>query len=147
VNFLSYVIAVLAGSASPVQAGASSQLNKDLASPMWAALCVYASGLAGVLLFQLVLREAWPAHKLIAGAHWWAWTGGILSIALTMTGLTLAHKMGSGLYTGLTLTASLLTSVLLDHFGLMGFKQHPVTGMRGLGAGLLIAGIWLIAKF
>jgi transporter family-2 protein len=137
----------MAGSASPVQAGASSQLNKDLASPMWAALCVYASGLAGVLLVQLILREAWPAHKLISGAHWWAWTGGILSIALTMTGLTLAHKMGSGLYTGLTLTASLLTSVLLDHFGLMGFKQHPVTGMRGLGAGLLIAGIWIIAKF
>jgi transporter family-2 protein len=147
VSFLSYVIAILAGSASPVQAGASSQLNKDLASPMWAALCVYTSGLAGVLLVQLVVREAWPAHKLIAGAHGWAWAGGILSIALTMTGLTLAHKMGSGLYTGLTLTASLLTSVLLDHFGLMGFKQHPVTGMRGLGAGLLIAGIWLIAKF
>jgi transporter family-2 protein len=110
VNFISYVIAALAGSASPVQAGASSQLNKDLASPIWAALCVYASGLAGVLVVQLILREVWPAHKLIAGVHWWAWIGGILSIALTMTGLTLAHKMGSGLYTGLTLTAS--TNVL-----------------------------------
>ena len=64
-----------------------------------------------------------------------------------MTGLTLAHKMGSGLYTGLTLTASLLTSVLLDQFGLMGFERHPVTALRGLGAGLMIAGIWLIARF
>ena len=33
-----------------------------------------------------------------------------------MTGLTLAHKMGSGLYTGLTLTSSLITSVLLNHY-------------------------------
>jgi transporter family-2 protein len=64
-----------------------------------------------------------------------------------MTGLTLAHKLGSGLYTGLTLTSSLLTSVLLDHFGLMGFEHHPVTGMRGLGAALMITGIWLIARF
>jgi transporter family-2 protein len=147
VNLFSYLIAVLAGSASPVQAGASAQLNKDLASPIWAALCVYASGLAGVVIVQLILREAWPAPRLMGGAHWWAWTGGILSIALTMTGLTLAHKMGSGLYTGLTLTASLLTSVLLDQFGLMGFDRHPVTALRGLGAGLMIAGIWLIAKF
>jgi transporter family-2 protein len=146
-NLLSYVIATLAGSASPIQAGASSQLNKDLASPLWAAVCVYASGLAGILLLQLILREAWPAQKLIAGVHWWAWTGGILSIALTMTGLTLAHKMGSGLYTGLTLTTSLLTSVLLDHFGLMGFEPRPATSMRGLGAAFMITGIWLIAKF
>ena len=66
-----------------------------------------------------------------------------------MTGLTLAHKMDSGPYTSLTLTASLLTSVLVCYrpFRAHGFKQHPVTGMRGLGAGLLVAGIWLIAKF
>ncbi len=145
-NFLSYIIATLAGTISPFQAGASSQLNKDLASPFWAAFCVYASGLAAVLLAQLVLREAWPAQSLIAQTHWWAWTGGILSIALTITGLTLAHKLGSGLYTGLTLTASLLTSVILDHFGLMGFERHPVSGMRGIGAGMLAAGIWIIAK-
>jgi uncharacterized membrane protein YdcZ (DUF606 family) len=43
VNIFSYVIAVLAGSVSPVQAGASAQLNKVSR----AALCVYASGLAG----------------------------------------------------------------------------------------------------
>lgn len=146
-NILSYLIATLAGSASPVQAGASAQLNKDLASPVWAALCVYASGLAGVLLVQLILREAWPGQRQFIGTHWWAWTGGLLSIALTMTGLSLAHKMGSGLYTGLTLTASVLTSVLLDHFGLMGFERHPVSSLRGLGAALMVTGVWLIAKF
>jgi transporter family-2 protein len=63
-----------------------------------------------------------------------------------MTGLTLAHKMGSGLYTGLTLTASLLASVILDHSGLMGFERHPVTGMRGVGAALMITEICPIAK-
>jgi len=146
-NLLSYVFAALAGLTSPVQSGASSQLNKDLGSPLWTALWVYASGLAGVLIVQLIIRETWPAQKLISGTHWWAWTGGLLSIGLTMTGLTLAHKLGSGLYTGLSLTASLLTSVLLDHFGLMGFEPHRVTAMRGVGAALMIAGIWLIAKF
>jgi bacterial/archaeal transporter family-2 protein len=54
--------------------------------------------------------------------------------------------LGSGLYTGITLTASLLTSILLDKFGLMGFKPHPLSSLRMTGAGLLVAGIWLIAK-
>jgi transporter family-2 protein len=70
---------------------------------------------------------------------WWARSGGLLSIGLTLTGLTLAQKLGSGLYTGLTLTASLLASIALDHFGLAGFKPHSVTSLRGAGAGLLVA--------
>jgi bacterial/archaeal transporter family-2 protein len=148
VNILSYIFAFLAGSASPVQAGASSQLNKGLASPIWSALFVYASGLAGVLLVQLVLRQAWPREKFWgSGLPWWVWTGGILSIASTLSGLTLAQKMGSGMFTGLSLTASLLTSIVLDQFGLMGFKPHPLSSLRATGAGLMIAGIWLIAKF
>jgi transporter family-2 protein len=148
VNILSYVFAFLAGSASPVQAGASSELNKGLASPIWSALFVYASGLVGVVLVQLVLRQAWPGQRLgISGLPWWVWTGGVLSIASTLSGLTLAQKMGSGLFTGLSLTSSLLASIVLDQFGLMGFTQHPLSPLRMTGAGLMIAGIWLIAKF
>jgi transporter family-2 protein len=83
----------------------------------------------------------------ISGLPWWVWTGGILSIASTLSGLTLAQKMGSGLFTGLSLTSSLLASIVLDQFGLMGFTQHPLSPLRMTGAGLMIAGIWLIAKF
>jgi transporter family-2 protein len=145
-NFPSYIFAAAAGSANPVQAGASSQLNKGLGTPIWATLFVYASGLAGVLLVQLIVREAWP--KPFGGSElpWWVWTGGILSIASTLTGLTLAQKMGSGVFTGISLTASLLTSIVLDQFGLMGFKAHPITSLRAVGAGCLCAGIWMIAK-
>jgi transporter family-2 protein len=147
VSILSYVFAFLAGSASPVQAGASSQLNKGIASPIWAALFVYATGLAGVLLVQLIVRQAWPGQRFFGALPWWVWTGGIISIASTLSGLILAQKMGSGMFTGLSLTASLLTSIVLDQFGLMGFKPHPVSSLRLTGAGLMVTGIWLIAKF
>jgi transporter family-2 protein len=146
VNILWYLIALVAGSANPMQAGASAQLNKGLASPIWAACAVYASGLAGIVLIQLLTRHAWPGDRMGA-VPWWAWTGGLLSIGSTLTGLTLAQRMGSGLFTGLSLTASLLTSVLLDHYGLMGFRQHSLSPLRATGAGLLVAGIWLIARF
>lgn len=147
-NILSYIFAIAAGSANPVQAGANAQLNKGLESPVWAALFVYASGLAGVLVIQLIVRQTWPAVQFgNNNLPWWAWAGGLLSIASTVAGLTLAQKMGSGVFTGISLTASLLTSVVLDQFGLVGFKPHPVSPLRMAGSGLLIAGIWLIAKF
>jgi transporter family-2 protein len=146
VNILSYLFAIVAGSANPAQAGANAQLNKGLASPVWSALFVYASGLLGVLLLQMILRQAWPGGRF-GSIPWWAWVGGFLSIGSTMAGLMLAQKMGSGVFTGLSLTASLVTSIVLDQFGLLGFKPHPVSPLRLAGAGLMISGIWLIAKF
>lgn len=146
-SILSYFFAIVAGSANPVQAGANAQLNKGLASPVWAAVFVYSSGLAGVLVIQLLLREAWPAARFSSGnLPWWAWAGGLLSIGSTVAGLTLAQKMGSGVFTGLSLTASLVTSILLDQFGLVGFKPHTASPLRILGSGLMIAGVWLIAR-
>jgi transporter family-2 protein len=148
VSFFSYLFAIAAGSANPVQAGANAQLNKGLSSPVWSALFVYASGLAGVLLLQLIVRGAWPGIRPgSANLPWWAWTGGPISIASTIAGLTLAQKMGSGVFTGLSLTASLLMSIVLDQFGLIGFKAHPISPLRAGGSVLMIAGIWLIAKF
>ena len=146
VNIVSYLLTIAAGAANPVQAGANAQLNKSLASPLWAALFVYVSGLAGVLIIQLVMRQAWPGNRLASGLPWWAWSGGLLSIASTLTGLTLAQKLGSGLFTGMTLTASMLMSITLDKFGLVGFEPHPLSALRLTGAGFLVAGIWMIAK-
>ncbi len=145
-NFLTFLFAIAAGTANPVQAGANAELNKDLASPVWSALFVYVSGVAGVLLIQLFVRQAWPSQKF-PDVPWWGWMGGLLSIASTVSGLALAHKLGSGIFTGLSLTASLATSVALDHFGLIGFKQHAASPMRLTGCGLMVVGMWLIAKF
>jgi hypothetical protein len=50
--------------------------------------------------------------------------GGFISLAPTIAGLTLAQKMGSGVFTGLTVTTGVVISILFDHFALMGFK-HP----------------------
>jgi transporter family-2 protein len=146
VNFFSYLFAIAAGSANPVQAGANAQLNKSLANPVWAAVIVYASGLAGMVLVQAVVRQAWPGAR-VGDVPWWAWLGGLLSIGSTVAGLTLAQKMGSGVFTGLSLTASLVMSVALDQFGWVGFKEHPASWPRLAGTGLMVAGIWLIAKF
>ncbi len=146
-NVLSYLFAAAAGAANPAQAGANAQLNKGLAAPVWTAAFVYASGLAFVLFLELLLREVWPGNRLASdGLRWWAWTGGILSIGSTMAGLTLAQKMGSGTFTGVSLTAALLSSIVLDQFGWMGFRPHPVNALRIAGAGLMISGIWMVAK-
>lgn len=146
-NWISYLLATAAGAANPAQAGANAELRKTLQDPVWTTIIVYLSGLAGILLIQLAIRTAAPGQDKIHATPWWAWTGGIVSIASTMAGLTFAQKMGSGVFTGISVTASLAMSILLDNFGWMGFKPHPASLTRIGGSVLMIVGLWLVAKF
>jgi bacterial/archaeal transporter family-2 protein len=147
VNWLIYLAAIAAGAANPGQAGANSELRRTIEQPLVAAIWVYLSGLASILFIQFILRQGWPTSDKIAHTPWWAWTGGLISIASTMAGISLAQRLGSGVFTGLSVTASLAISIILDHFGWIGFKVHPASWPRVLGCGLMVLGLWLVAKF
>lgn len=146
-TWIAYLLALASGAANPLQSGTNAQLNKQLGSPVWAGIAVYLTGLLGLLLVQLFLREHLPSASRIHSTSWWAWFGGFVSIFATMAGLTLAQRLGSGIFTGLTLTASILTSVILDHLGWVGFQQHTATPLRLLGCSLLVASVWLVVRF
>jgi transporter family-2 protein len=147
VQWLAFVFALISGGANPFQSGTNAQLRTSLGQPLWTTAWVYASGLIGVLLVQTFVREPMPLAADATHAPWWAWVGGAISIVATFGGLTLAQKLGSGVFTGLSLTASLLVSIVLDHFGLIGFKQHTASPLRLLGAALMVGGVWLVSRF
>ena len=106
---------------------------------------MYATGLAGMLAVQAFVREPLPSAQA-GSVSWWAWSGGLISIGSTIAGLLLVQKLGSGIFTCLSLTASLLVSVLLDQFGLLGLKPHAASSGRLIGCALLVAGVWLVNR-
>lgn len=144
---LAILFALLAGAANPFQAGTNAELKTQLAQPLWATLWVYLSGLMGVLLVQAFVRQPLPSGPQAHAAPWWAWTGGLISIIATFAGLMLAQKLGSGIFTGISITASVVVSLLVDHFGLLGVRHHAASPMRLAGGVLMIAGIWMITKY
>ena len=146
-NPLFYLFVALGGMFNTVQSGANAQLRKSLNQPVLSGAVVYATGLAGLLVLLLFAHPVKPAADRLAQTPWWAWAGGVLSIGSTMAGLMLSRKMGSAVFTSLSLTTALVTSVLLDHFGWVGFEVHRANPLRVVGCGLMITGILLIAKF
>ena len=143
--WLSFLVAILSGVANPFQAVTNAQLNKQLQAPVWTGVLVYLTGLLGMLVVQAFVRQPLPIAN--AGhVSWWAWTGGLISILSTVAGLLLVQRLGSGIFTGLSITASLVVSVVLDQFGWMGLRHHPATPGRLIGCALLIAGVWLVSQ-
>jgi bacterial/archaeal transporter family-2 protein len=146
-GWLLYLFVVAAGSFSAIQAGANAQLRKSLDQPLLAALWVYSSALIALLIALPFTRLPGFAQSKAAEVPWWAWLGGLLSIMSTMAGLMLAEKMGSMFFTATTVTCSMVCSVLLDHFGWVGFEVHRVNPWRLVGCALLLAGLFLVSKF
>jgi transporter family-2 protein len=59
----------------------------------------------------------------------------------------LAPRLGAGELIGLVVAGQLIFSVLLDHFGWIGFAQHPASMTRLAGCALMVIGVFLIAEF
>mgnify|MGYP000880161719 CR=1 FL=1 len=50
------------------------------------------------------------------------------------------------LFSTLFMMQVLVASLLVDHFGVLGFPQQSITLTKLLGAGLLFAGVLLVAR-
>ena len=146
-QWIAIVFALVAGAANPFQAGTNAALKTQLTQPLWATLWVYATGLLGVLLVQAFVRQPLPSASQASSAPWWAWMGGLISIVATFAGLMLAQKLGSGIFTCISITASIVVSIGVDHYGLLGVKQHSASPMRMAGGLLMVVGVWMVSKF
>lgn len=143
-----YGFVLMAGIANAVQAGLNGALSKGLAQSLTAGLVVAAGTATCILTVGLISGHlTWPTADQVSHMPWWAWFGGILGGGIILAQFVVAQKIGAAPFLGLLVTAGVVTSVVLDHFGLIGFEQHTANGWR-LGGGLLmIAGVTLVAVF
>ena len=55
-------------------------------------------------------------------------------------------RIGALLLLSLTVAGQMVASIVVDHYGLLGFPQQPATLLRLLGVAFLVAGIVLVSR-
>ena len=146
-SWLAWGFALVAGALITVQAGANSQLKQSFEAPMPALLVNYVLGFGAVLAYALAARVSWPAVGKMAGVPWWAWVGGLAGAVYGVAAIMLANRLGAATLMALVVAGQLVCSVLLDHFGWIGFEVHPAGWGRIIGCLLMLVGFALIARF
>jgi bacterial/archaeal transporter family-2 protein len=73
-----------------------------------------------------------------------AWAGGIFGAIFIATSVIMIPRLGVATVITFVLVGQILSSLLFDHFGLLGAPQHQITFVRLLGAACLIAGAVMI---
>jgi transporter family-2 protein len=136
-------LAVAAGILLAVQSGVNAALGKALDQPLLAALGSFTIGGTALLLTCIGLRLPLPTREQLS-APWWVWTGGLLGAFFVVGQAMLPPRLGLTVYLVLVIAGQLVTALVLDHFGMIGLKEQPITAWRLLGVVFLVAAVALI---
>ena len=138
---------VLGGALQTCGAAMNNQLYKHMINA-WLASAISAAVVAFFFVLAFVVKpRPLPTAQDAASMPWWAVVGGLVGAVQVYAGLTLVHRVGAATFMGLTVTAALVMSLVIDHFGWLRVEPHPITPGRAIGGVLLVCGVALIAKF
>ena len=138
---------ILGGALQACGAAMNGQLYKSLLNPWLASAVSFALITFFFAAAFLIMPHPLPTPGNLASMPWWAPMGGLVGAVQVYAGLTQVNKIGAGPFMGLTVTAALLASLLIDHFSWFHMDHHPLNVWRALGGILLVSGVTLITRF
>ena len=138
------LFALAAGAMLPIQFGINAQLATWVGSSVRAALVSFVVGALSLFVVALAVARDWPAADRLSGAPWWVWIGGALGAFYVLGSIVTAPRLGAVTLFAMILAGQALVSLAVDHFGWIGFEEHPVSALRLAGVALLAAGVALV---
>lgn len=141
-----YIIALVAGSFLPIQAGLNAKLGRAIENPVYASMLSFITGAMAVAIFILFTRQpvAWAGIKT---APSYVWLAGALG-AFYVTAIIFAFpRIGPALTFGLVIAGQMISSIVLDHFKILVAEIHSINIYRIIGMLLIVAGVVIIRKF
>jgi transporter family-2 protein len=136
------LFAFLVGAGLVIQVGLNMAVSRALGGAAMGALVNFIVGTLALITLLLFLRQPLPGREALAGVPAWAWFGGLFGAAYVALATFAGPRLGALLLLALTVAGQMVASVIVDHYGLLGFQQQPVTSLR---IAFLVVGVWLVA--
>ncbi|MDG6080253.1 EamA-like transporter family protein [Erythrobacter litoralis] len=149
-QYLAIPFIILAGILNSVQTGANTTVERTIGSVGISLAIIgfvtFLTGAVAAIGGQALADERMPRIADLASLPWWAWLGGAMGAFYVASMLLFASQVGAAVFMALSVTAAVITSLVMDHFGLLGFEVKPANIGRIVGATAMIGGVALIAK-
>jgi transporter family-2 protein len=144
-GYLAFAFA--AGAMLPIQFGINAQLAHWIESPVRAALVSFVVGGLALGIVTLALYRHLPPAAKLGAAPWWVWLGGLFGAFYVLGSVVAAPRLGAVTLVALILAGQAASSLLVDHFGWVGFEEQPISVGRIAGLILLAVGVALVRVF
>jgi bacterial/archaeal transporter family-2 protein len=141
------LLAFAAGAMLPLQAGINAELAGWLDSPLRAAFVSFLLGTLLLVVAAALVFRPLPAWGRMGAAPWWVWVGGALGAFYVAAVIVSAPPLGAATLIALVVAGQALASLVVDHFGWVGFEPEPISAGRIAGMILVVAGVTLVRFF
>jgi len=141
------LLAFAAGVMLPLQAGINAELAEWLHSPVRAAFVSFLVGTLLLLPAAALVFKPLPSWGRLGAAPWWVWVGGALGAFYVAAAVVSAPKLGAATLIALVVGGQALASLLVDHFGWVGFEPKHISAGRVIGMALVGCGVVLVRIF
>jgi bacterial/archaeal transporter family-2 protein len=145
-NYILTTLAFFVGGLIPIQVGVNAELAKYINSPVLAALVSFLVGGMCLTLGAIFFKAPLPTLNQVVSLPTWLWGGGMIGAAVVLGSILAGPKIGALALVSLLLAGQLVASILIDHYGWLGFPIEKMNTQRLLGVLLLIGGFLLIRK-
>lgn len=145
-SWLLVLTAMVIGLALPLQAGINAELRTWLGHPLQAALISFTVGTSALVVLVLTMGLSWSNVSSLGRAPWWVWFGGLLGATYVSMTIVLAPRLGAATMIGAAMAGQLIGSLVMDHYGIVGYSVRSISFERILGAVLLLVGVILIQR-
>lgn len=143
---LFYILPVLAGIAITVQSGINSQLRQAISHPILAAFISFLTGTIALAVLLFFSKQALPTLQQYSAISWYKFSGGLLGVFVVTVTLLSVQEIGASNMFVLIVAGQLFTALLMDHFGVLGMRENPISLQKMLGIVLVVGGAYLVNK-
>ena len=136
--------AFAAGALIPVMGALNAGLSRSLGgAPVAAATVLFTVALTSMAALFALSRQSAPSFTQFASAPGQFFLGGLIVAFYVISVTVLVPIFGVGNTILFAMTAQILMSAAMDHFGLFGAAVRPVSLIRLAGLALMLAGLAL----
>jgi transporter family-2 protein len=110
----------------------------------------FVSFLTGAIILAVaaaLLFKPLPSGSRLGHAPWWVWAGGAFGAFYVVASIVAAPRLGAATVVAVIVAGQSMASVVVDHYGWVGFQPRHVSAGRLLGMALVGAGVALVRFF
>ena len=147
-RFLPVLMMIVAGACISIQGPVNARLRLATESPVLSAAISFLSG--GLLLVAIMATGAFGGMgaglRGLQSAPPWAYIGGTLGIGFVLGSILAIPQAGSVVVICSAIVGQMVSSYLIDTFGLLGVDKVPFNWVRLGGIGFLAIGVLLVQR-
>lgn len=148
-KLLYYLLSFIAGICLTFQANKNGQLRLQVNNPILSSLISFVIGsvcLCIALNVQLISKSYTISTQTFSNVRWWMLLGGILGAIYIFSSILIPERIGFSVMFCLIIAGQMISTILVENFGLLGNPIQRITPQKAIGVFLLLVSVYLIRK-